>query len=144
LRLILRLPHFADEADTLAGKCADEVLTFAIIADRAAGRVDTGSQRRFRDDAPTPDRLKHVVLADNTVAIADQEFQKVEDLGLDGTNGFPAAELTPTRIEDVAAEKKKHFQPNAPIAPILPSPRRRWSFKTPVKANQDGLKEKSR
>jgi hypothetical protein len=49
-------------------------------------------------------------------------FQKVEDLGLDGQNGFPAAELTPTRIEDVTTENKKHFQPKARIAPHLPSP----------------------
>ena len=37
------------------------LLTFTIVADRAAGRVDTGSQRRLRDDAPAPDRIEHIV-----------------------------------------------------------------------------------
>jgi hypothetical protein len=45
-------------------------------------------------------------------------FQKVEDLGLDGQNGLPAAQLTPTRIEDVTAENKKHFSQKRGVRPI--------------------------
>src|SRR6516165_2934717 len=45
LLLLLHFPHLADKADSLARQRADEALTFAIITDRAAGRVDAGGER---------------------------------------------------------------------------------------------------
>ena len=43
--LLLLFPHLTDKADSLARYRADEALTFAIITDRAAGRVDAGGER---------------------------------------------------------------------------------------------------
>src|SRR6516225_3476155 len=45
LLLLLHFPHLADKADSLARQRADEALTFAIITDCAAGRVDAGGER---------------------------------------------------------------------------------------------------
>jgi hypothetical protein len=38
---------------------------------------------RFRDDPPAPDRRKQIVLADDSIPIADQERQQIEYLRLD-------------------------------------------------------------
>ena len=50
-------------------------MTFTIITDRAAGRVDAGSERGFGDDAPAPDSVEQIVPADDAAAIADQVFK---------------------------------------------------------------------
>jgi hypothetical protein len=42
--------------------------------------VDAAGERRVRDDAPLPDRIDQIVLADHPLAIADQILQQVEHL----------------------------------------------------------------
>ena len=68
-------PHHADKADAFARERADQPLLVAIVADGGPYRIDAGGKRRFRNNAPAPDCLKNIVLADDAVAIGDQVFQ---------------------------------------------------------------------
>ena len=68
-----------DEADALAGECADQQLRRAVVPKRSANRVDPRRQRRLRDDPPMPDRLQQIVLADDSVAVPHEIRQQVEN-----------------------------------------------------------------
>ncbi|MCY1235083.1 hypothetical protein D9M72_476870 [compost metagenome] len=65
-------PDFANEAVTLAGDRANEALLLSAIADRLANRVDMAGDGRFRDDPAAPHCLEQVILADDSIAVADQ------------------------------------------------------------------------
>ncbi len=80
----------ADEAHALARNGADQFLLLAAVADRLARGIDAAGQRRIRHDPAAPDRRDEIVLADDAVAIFDQENQEVEHLRLD-RNGLGAA-----------------------------------------------------
>ena len=45
------------------------------VADGATRRADAGAQRRLRNDPALPDGVDQLVLADNPIAVADQEKQ---------------------------------------------------------------------
>jgi hypothetical protein len=47
-------PHRTHEAEALARQCLDEALFLAVIADRAAGCIEAGRQRRVGNDAALP------------------------------------------------------------------------------------------
>jgi hypothetical protein len=64
-------------------RCANEALLLAVVANRAARRIDPRAQCRFRDDPSFPHRSKQVVLGDNALAVADQVFEKVKNLRLE-------------------------------------------------------------
>ena len=96
----------SDKAEAPFGQRADEALAFAAVADGAARRADTGTQRRLRNDPALPDRIDQLVLADDPVAVADQEEQQVEHLRLD-PDGLPApAQLMPSEIDFKLAESE--------------------------------------
>ncbi len=65
----------------------DEALFGAVVAERAAKRVDAGRDRAFRDDAAGPDGFDDLVFRDDAVVVADKQGQKVEHLGFDGDAG---------------------------------------------------------
>lgn len=48
-----------------------------------------------------PDRCNQIVLADDTFAVADQVFQEIEDLRLDGNQVAPAPQFAPVAIENI-------------------------------------------
>jgi hypothetical protein len=50
--------------------------TTLLSSPMAAGGVDPARNCRFRDDPPALDRRKRIVLADDSIAIADQERQQ--------------------------------------------------------------------
>ena len=79
-----------DKAESALGHRADEVLAFTAVANGAPRRADAGAERRLRDDAALPDRLDQLVLADDSVAVADQIEQQIEHLRLDA-DGLPAS-----------------------------------------------------
>jgi hypothetical protein len=68
---LFSLAHHADETDPFAVRRANEALLLAAVPDRAARRIDTRAQRRFRDDPPIPHRTQQIILADNPLAVAD-------------------------------------------------------------------------
>ena len=60
--------HLTDESVAMATDRADEPLLYAVVADRAAGRLDPGGQRRLGDEAITPHLVEELDLADHAVA----------------------------------------------------------------------------
>jgi len=120
-RLVLLFIDLADEADALADDRADQPLLLAGVADRAARGVDAARKGRFRDDPSPPDRSQEIVLADDPIAVSDQEYQEIKHLGLNGDQRGPALQLTPLRVESVMFEQKQQcnysrrmFRPPAP------------------------------
>src|SRR5262245_45961520 len=59
------------------------------------------------DDAPPPDRLEQVVLADDACPVFDQIGQKIEDLRADRNRTGSPLELPPVKIE-CAVPKQQH------------------------------------
>ena len=74
-------------------------LLLAVISDRGSGAVDTGSQRRFRNNPSLPDGRNEVVFADHVLAVADQVLKQVKDLRGDGDEVTVATQLAPIRVE---------------------------------------------
>jgi hypothetical protein len=93
------LPHRAHEANALALQRLDQPLLFTAVADGSTRRVSAVGESRFGDDATSPDRSDHVVLADHAIAVADQIDQEVENLGLKRNEIAPAVQLAPISIE---------------------------------------------
>jgi hypothetical protein len=81
-----------------------QTLLRAGIADGAPGRIDPRGQRRFRNDAASPDRGDEIVLAGNALTIFDQIGEEVEHLGLDRDRKGAMAQLTPIGVKDVIVE----------------------------------------
>ena len=52
-----------------------------------------------------PNRSDQIVLADHALPVADQVFQKIEDLRLDRNQIGPAAQLAPVGIESTILEQ---------------------------------------
>ena len=94
--LDLNGPH---ETKALAGNGPDQALLTSAVLDRAPSRVDPGCQCRVRDDASIPDGCDKVILADDPLAILDQEQQKVEDLRRQRNKMASAPQLAPGYIE---------------------------------------------
>ena len=78
------LDALADEAKALARDGADQALRLAIVLQGLAHGVDPAVQRRVRNGPVAPDLGNQVVLADDAVALRDQEQQQVEYLRLHG------------------------------------------------------------
>jgi hypothetical protein len=69
---VLELPN---KADAFARQRADQPLLVAIVADRSPDSIDACSESGFRHNAPAPDCLKNIVLADDAMAVCDEVFQ---------------------------------------------------------------------
>src|SRR5262245_57700296 len=67
--------------------------------------MHTAGERRLRDDASIPDLCDEIVLADDAVAIADQEDQEVEGLRCKGDQVSPATQLAAVRVERIVVEQ---------------------------------------
>src|SRR5229473_4547520 len=89
----LRFPHLSDETKTLARQCLDEALFLAGIADRTAGDIQTGRQRRIGHDTSIPDDVDEIVFADDALPVADQVIEQVEYLWRDRDYVRPAMQL---------------------------------------------------
>src|SRR4029077_2625638 len=106
-----RFSHHSHEADPLAGQSADQSLLFSVVAKRGARRIDPGCQRRLRHNAPAPNGIKHIVLSDDALAVADEVYQKIKDLGLDRDYGPSPAQFTAIRIQNIVFKREKHILP---------------------------------
>ncbi len=67
--------HVADKPDAPACDGADQFLFRGAVADRLARRVDAAGKSRVRHDPAAPDRGEKIVLADDALAIFQQEGQ---------------------------------------------------------------------
>ena len=103
--------HSADEAKSLARDGADQLLIFAVVADRLSRGVDTAAQRRIRYDPAAPDRSDEIVLADEAVAVLHQVNQQVEDLWLDRNELETAAQFAAADIKRMIGKEKLHVAP---------------------------------
>ena len=75
------------------------------IACRAAlMRVSSAASETVR---PSHTAVEQVILTDDALAIADQIFQEIEDLGFHGTQNTASAQFAPSGIED-AVLKRNH------------------------------------
>ena len=82
----------------LRGKCFDEALFLAGIADRAPRGIQPGRQRCIGHAAPIPNGVDEVVFADDAFPVADQVIEQVEDLWRDGDDIRPAMQLAPVGV----------------------------------------------
>jgi hypothetical protein len=74
------LPHVRHEAEPLTRQRPDHVLALSVVADGGTHRVDASGERRVRDRPPAPDRGHELVLADDSLAVAQQIIEEVEHL----------------------------------------------------------------
>lgn len=72
---------------------ADETLSFAVVADRPAGRLDAARQGCVGDDAPTPDFGDQLVFGDQAAGVAQQKRKQFKDLGLNRADLAVAPQL---------------------------------------------------
>ena len=78
------LAHAADKAEPFTVHGANEALRRPAVADRATRRVDPRAHVCFGNDSSVPYGSQQIVLADHLLAIADQVFEEVENLRLEG------------------------------------------------------------
>src|SRR5262245_22122352 len=102
----------ADETKPAPVKRANEALVVAAVAERAPCRADPGAQRRLRDDAPLPNRVEQLVLADEPVAVPNEMNQQVEYLRLDVNNHTSPAQLSLRDIDFEIGESKVQSKPS--------------------------------
>jgi len=88
-----------DETKPTPMQRANKTLTVAAVAERAPGRADAGAQRRLRDDASLPNRLEELVLAHDSIAVADEVNKEVEHLRLDVNDRAGAPHLLSCEVD---------------------------------------------
>jgi hypothetical protein len=79
-------------------------LRLATVADRRACRVDAAGKCGVRDRAAAPDGVEQLVAANYAIADADEQFQKVEYLRLDGDMILRTAQLASVGVEHEVTE----------------------------------------
>jgi hypothetical protein len=102
------LANIAHETETFARECADQLLVFAVVANRQAKSMDSPSQRGVGNSAAGPDSSDQIVLADHAMAIVEQVVEQIEHPGLDSDDNIATAELAPRQIELTVSERVLH------------------------------------
>src|SRR5690606_5437320 len=98
----------SNETKALSSQRSDESLLVTAVADRGPGGVDMARERGFRDDAPVPNRLEQVVLADDAFSVRHEVEQNIEHLRSDGYRGGRPRELAPIGVEHAIPELELH------------------------------------
>jgi hypothetical protein len=101
----LCLPYRSDETKALSRQRFDEALFLTGIAYRAPGGIQARGERGIGHDTAVPNGVDKVVLADNTLPVADQVFEQIEHLWSDGDDIRPAVQFAPISIECVLVEE---------------------------------------
>ena len=102
--------HFADEAEALAVHRPDQPLRLAVVANQAPDLLDARRDGAIADRPAVPDRGDQLVLADQPVAVLDQQEQQREHLRLDGDRTIVLKQLEPAQVEDEIAHRVTHRQ----------------------------------
>ena len=77
---------------------ADQGLVASAVAQGPPHGAEPRAERRLRHDAPVPDRVDQLVLADDPVAVAHQVDEQSNTCGSISGCGFPAPQLVPGKI----------------------------------------------
>jgi len=83
----------------------DNSLLPCAIADRVAGGIDAGGQRRVGNDPAAPNGGNEIILADDTVTIADQKIEQIERLRRNRNEISPAAQFAAVRVQHIVREE---------------------------------------
>jgi hypothetical protein len=109
-RLVVILFYVSDEPEALARQCLEQALLLAIVRDCRPDRIDTGGQRRVRDDASLPNGGDEFVFAYDALTVLDHIGQEIEHFGFDRHDGRAAAQLAPITIQYEIFERKKQLE----------------------------------
>ena len=107
-RLFTVLTDLADKAHALAVHGANDTLRRAAVIDRLPSRIEARRQCRVGDNAPAPNAVYQIVLADDPATIAHQIDKKIEHLRFERDGLGPAAQFAPLDIEHVIAKSENH------------------------------------
>src|SRR5207302_2802236 len=102
----------ADKTKSPLVEGADQSLAVPAVAKRAPSGADTGADRRLRHDPALPDRVDQLVLADDPVAIADEENEQVENLRLEVHDRTRAPQLPPRKVDLELVETEVQSSPS--------------------------------
>src|SRR5262249_30105395 len=80
----------------------------AAVIDRLPSRIEARRQCRVGDNAPAPNAVYQIVLADDPATIAHQIDKKIEHLRFERDGLGPAAQFAPLDIEHVIAKSENH------------------------------------
>ena len=117
----LRFPNRTDETKALARQRLDQALFLTGIADCSPGGIQARCQRRVGYAAPIPNGFDEVVLADNSLPVADQVIDQVKYLWRDGDDVCPAMQLAPVGVECVTPRRdsaRRYFPKLLPTVSI--------------------------
>ena len=102
---------------------ANETLVVAAVAERAPGRADARAQCRLRDDASLPNRLEELVLAHDSIAVANEVNKEVEHLRLDVNDRAGAPHLLSCEVNLEIGEAEVQSAPLVAQAKLVSLPR---------------------
>src|SRR4029078_9707469 len=105
------LPHCPYKAAPFARDGADQPLLVAVIAYWGTRGIEAVGERRFRHNAPALHGMENSVLADDALAVGNEEFQQVKHLGLDCNKLIPPPEFAACWVKDKVFKRIKHFRP---------------------------------
>jgi len=96
--------HGSDELVASPADGPDVALSLAVIAERAAGRLDAAGQCRLTHETTTPHRVEEFLLGHESVVVSDQLGQHVEHLRFDADHPIAAAQFVALGVEDEVVE----------------------------------------
>ena len=102
---------------------ANESLVVAAVAECAPSSADAGAQRRLRDDASLPNRLEELVLAHDSIAVANEVNKEVEHLRLDVNDRAGAPHLLSCEVNLEIGEAEVQSAPLVAQAKLVSLPR---------------------
>ncbi len=104
------LGHVGDEPVATAVNRLDDPLISTSVADRAPSGLDPAGQRRLGDEPVPPDLVEEFGLRHDTVPVAQQICQDVEDLGLHAHDLVDASQLDALEADLAVAESHRHIR----------------------------------
>ena len=102
----------------------NEALVVTAVAERAPGRADARAECALRNDTTVPNRVEQFVLADASIAVANEVDKRIEYLRLDVNNRAGAPHLVPRDIDLEIGEAEFQAGPLATIGLLVAAKRR--------------------
>jgi hypothetical protein len=99
---------------------ADELLAGTVVADGPPHGLDAAGQRRLAHEPVAPDGVEDLLLGHDPVALADQQGEHVEHLGLDRSFGARPAEQVPRQVQLALAKRMDHVRASFARSSLAP------------------------
>jgi len=109
--------HIGHEPVTPAMDRLDDPLISAGVANSAAGGLDPAGQRRLGDEPVTPDLVEELGLRHDSLAMAQQIGQHIENLRLHADDLAGASQLDALDTQLTITESNPHVHHRAPWTP---------------------------